>query len=244
VDKSVKAVAPKAETKPDTTDLTVIAAKAFRKKNSRRRQLATAERDALIARLLGPLWGMAWRIARPDHDLAEELRAHVLLKCEMGCYDPAQGEFAAWVRTVMSRHLITLVKSRGRSTGGDDAHPERIDYRDTAPDTQDDDDRTAPFSAEDMVRIAKWGSLKRVLLLSRSLLWRKVPPELWAAALDELGLPAAFPGYDFEDLTMAERNSFLADMLGVPRNTIHVRVGRWEQALFDLKFVRDLRERV
>jgi hypothetical protein len=137
----------------------------------------------------------------------------------------------------MTRYLITLTDSRKRAAGGNDDRPEPM----TRDAEQPGDDRTAPFAAEDLARVLSWRTpLKRVLLLSQSLLWRKVPAELWAADLAALGLPAAFPCPAFEDMTRADRNAYLADALGVPRNTIHVRMSRWEHHLFDLRFVRDL----
>ena len=49
---------------------------------------------------------------------AEELRAHVLLKCELGRYNPRKELFTPWVREVMMRDLITLPQSRGCAAGG------------------------------------------------------------------------------------------------------------------------------
>lgn len=213
-------------------DLSALAAAAFD------RGAGVGERDRLIAKLMGPLWGFAWALARPNRDLAEELRAHVLLRCEQGCYDPALGAFPSWVRTVMSRHLITLVRSRGRAAGGGDL-PEPTSAGPV--DGAGDDSLTAPFSREDLDRIRRWGTpLKRVLLLAQGLVWRKYPPGLWAADVAALGLSGPFPCPGFEDLSRAERNAYLAGVLGVPRNTIHVRMKRWERHLRELKFARDL----
>jgi hypothetical protein len=136
----------------------------------------------------------------------------------------------------MTRHLITITNARKWATGGHDDRPERVDTRVVV-----EAEELAPFSPEDLNRIHKWKSpLKRVLLLSQSLLWRKLPAELWTADLAALGLSAPFPAPEFEDMTRADRNAYLAEMLGVPRNTIHVRMGRWERLLHDLQFVRDL----
>lgn len=218
----------------DSTSLSLLAAEAFGDAGAFK---SAEERGRLIGKMMRPLWGMAWRLTRPNHDLAEELRAHVLLRCEEGRYDPALGAFPAWVRTVMTRYLITLNDARKRAAGGSDDRPERIDARPPA----ERDEPPTPFSADDLDRIRKWRSpLKRVLLLSQSLLWRKYPADLWAADLAALGLSAPFPSADFEDMTRAERNAYLAERLGVPRNTIHVRMGRWERLLHDLQFVRDL----
>lgn len=223
-------------TPTDNSNLTALAAVAFAPG-----AMSAADRDELIAKLMGPLWGFAWKIARPDHDLAEELRAHVLLRCQEGCYDPALGAFGAWARTVMSRSHCSLVKSRGRAVGGD--YPERID---ACADEADGDDRTAPFTPDDLARIRRWKSpLKRVLLLTQSLLWRKYPAELWRADLAALGLPPdLFPCPEFEDMTRAERNAYLARVLGVPRNTIHVRMNRWAHQLHELRFVLALAGRL
>ena len=219
---------------PDRTDLTTLAAAAFGEAADAKTH---EERGHLIGKMLRPLWGMAWRLARPNHDLAEELRAHVLLRCEEGRYNPELGSFPAWVRTVMTRYLITLLDARKRAAGGNDDRPEPMTWDDEQP----GDDRTAPFAAEDVARLVSWKTpLKRVLLLSESLLWRKVPAAMWVADLAALGLPDAFPCPEFEEMTRAERNAYLADALRVPRNTIHVRMSRWEHHLFDLKFVRDL----
>lgn len=224
----------------DNTNLTALAAAAFDLRPGADAKSAD-ERGRLIGKLLGPLWGFAWRLARPDHDLAEELRAHVLYRCEQGRYDPALGSFAAWVRTVMARHLITLVVARGRAAGGDDAHPEPPDQR---PDAGGGEALTALFAPEDLDRIARWRTpLKRVLLLAQGLLWRKYPADRWAADLAALALPDPFPCPEFEDMTRAERNAYLAGVLGVPRNTIHVRMSRWEHHLHELRFVRDLAAR-
>ena len=232
--------------------LTAIAAKAFPrcrggtrksskgrggKSRSRRAKTRTAEeRDALIALLMGPLWGIAWRLAGPDSDLAEELRAHVLWKCALGRYNPRKGLFTAWVRRVMTRQLITLRQSRGRAAGGEENHPERVD---THTDTSADDMFTAPFPAGDLARIMKWSAQQIIVLLSRSLLWRKLPVEMWAAALAEVGLPASFPGPLFEVTSIAEQNLFLASVCGGPRNTVHVQMKRWRRQLLDLQFVRE-----
>jgi DNA-directed RNA polymerase specialized sigma24 family protein len=198
------------------------------------------ERGALIALLMGPLWGMAWRLAAPDCDIAEELRAHVLLKCELGCYNPRKGRFTAWARKVMTRHLITLLRSRGRAAGGEDAHPERLDPH---TDATADDTCTTAFSAADLARIEKWNPRKRAILLARSLLWTKLPAALWVRTLTAAGLPATFPGAEFEEMNAADRNLYLAEVFGVPRNTIHVRVKRWLHHLLELRFVRELAER-
>jgi DNA-directed RNA polymerase specialized sigma24 family protein len=200
---------------------------------------AAEERGEAIARLMGPLWGMAWRLAGPDSDVAEELRAHVLLKCEEGRYDPRKGEFPAWARIVMKRHLITIKQSRGRAAGGEESYPERADaHREAVA----DDTLTAAFPAADLARIRKWSPRKRAMLLARSLLWGKLPAAMWAETLAALGLPATFPGAEFEGMSVAERNSYLAETFGVPRNTIHVQMNRWLRHLLELQFVRELIE--
>jgi DNA-directed RNA polymerase specialized sigma24 family protein len=221
-------------------DLTAIAAAAFPRPNRRapRRGALTAEqRDALILKLMVPLLAMALRLTVPDHDIAEELRSHVLYKCELGCYDPRKGSFAAWARTVMTRHLITLLQSRDRAAGGEETRLEPADTR-QAPEVEDP--RAVPFTRPDLDRIRKWSPLKRVLLLTRSLLWAKLPAGLWAASLAAVGLPASFPGPAFEDMSVVERNEYLARALRVRRNTVHVRMGRWRGHLLDLRFVREL----
>jgi DNA-directed RNA polymerase specialized sigma24 family protein len=233
------------------SDLSVIAAQAFNyidlsqqkpSKKPRRDdyELKTAEeRDALIAKLMNPLWGLAWRLARPNHDLAEELRAHVLIQCELGHYNPTKGEFAAWARTVMTRQLITLLKSKKRAAGGDDNHPERVDTQSSS-DNTDSGYTTRPFPAEDLKRILKWSPLKSAFLLARSLTWRKLPSELWSELVETAGLPNPFPCPEYEDMNIAERNTYLAKAFGVPRNTIHVRWKRWSAQLLALRFVREL----
>jgi DNA-directed RNA polymerase specialized sigma24 family protein len=241
-------------TSGNTNDLTAIAAQAFnpidlgKKKNtkkSRRKpdELKTAEeRDTFIAKLMNPLWGLAWRLARPSHDLAEELRAHVLMQCELGHYDPAKGEFAAWARTVMTRQYITQLKSKKRAAGGDDHHPERVDTRHNN-DNTDSTDISRPFAADDLRRIRKWSPLKRAFLLARSLTWRKLPAELWTEFVEAAGLRNPFPSTDYEDMDTAERNAYLAEVFKVPRNTIHVRWKRWNSQLHTLRFVRELAAR-
>lgn len=224
--------------KSEPADLTALVVAAFGPAAVATR--TAEEREAAICKLMGPLWGFAWRVT-PDHDLAEELRAHVLFRLQEGRYDPDLGSFASWCRTVMTRRLITLVNSRDRATGGDDS-PEAADPRGHS--SAGDDARTAPFSAEDRIRIARWTSpLKRVLLLAHGLLWQKLPASDWSADLAALGLPDPFPCAEFEDMIRAERNAYLAESLGVPRNTIHVRLARWQRYLLDLKFVRDLAAR-
>lgn len=226
---------------PGTNALTQCAVAAFG--SGLANALNADERDALILKLFGPLWGMAWRLAAPDHDLAEELRADVLFKCLKGKYNPVKGEFGAWTRTVMSRRLITLRNARDRAAGGEDAYPEAVDQRGT-PNVAiagEDDDRTTPFTAKDLTRINQWKSpVKQVLLLTQSLLWRKLPAETWSKMLAALGLADPFPCLEFEDMTTAERNAYLAEALGVERNTIHVRMIRWSRQLHELAFVRDL----
>jgi DNA-directed RNA polymerase specialized sigma24 family protein len=243
--------------KPDTTNnrttnaLTALAAHAFEtidlvhdKHATKARRALSAlksaeERDTLIAKLMNPLWGLAWRLARPNHDLAEELRAHVLFQCELGHYNPTKGEFAAWARTVMTRQLITLLKSKKRAAGGDEHHPERVDTTHCSCNT-DNADITRPFPAEDLKRILKWSPLKRAFLLARSLTWRKLSAEMWAAFVEAAGLAEPFPSSEYEDMNLAERNSYLAEAFNVPRNTIHVRWKRWSSQFLTLRFVREL----
>ncbi len=250
----------------DPTDLNALAAAAFtpakramkkpRKNKSKQPQpavgyrgpLSAEERCALIAKLIPTLKKMTRRLAKRDNDLAEELVAHVLLQCERGKYNPRKGKgkkkrkgnFAAWVRIVMERKFITLVKSRGRAIGGDDPHPEREDTRTPASESED---RTSPFNAADLKSILKWRPIKRVLLLSRSLLWRKLPAKLWSDSLKAAGLPDPFPCSDFEDMSLPEQNSYLADAFGLKLNTIHVSMDRWHKHLLALQFVRDLAAR-
>jgi DNA-directed RNA polymerase specialized sigma24 family protein len=205
--------------------------------------VTTEDRDTLILKLMGPLRGMAWNAAK-NHDHAQELCSYVLLKCELGCYNPLKGQFAAWARTVMTRRLITLLGSNGRATGGEERHTERPDYR--APEGQGDDGpdpRTTPFPDDDFARIRKWHPVKRVLLLARALLWRKLPDKVWADTLVAAKVSQNFPFDELDEMTVAERNAALAKAFRVERNTIHVRWKRWAGHLQALTFVQNLTRR-
>lgn len=205
--------------------------------------LTTEDRDTLILKLMGPLRGMAWNAAK-NHDHAQELCSYVLLKCELGCYDPLKGQFAAWARTVMTHRLITLLGSNGRAAGGEEKHTERVDYRSPEAATDDcPDPRTTPFPDDDFARIMKWHPVKRVLLLARSLLWRKLSDEVWTDTLVAAKVSKNFPFDGLDDLTVAERNAALAKAFRVERNTIHVRWKRWAGQLQSLTFVKSLQGR-
>lgn len=205
--------------------------------------VTTEDRDTLILKLMGPLRGMAWNAAK-NHDHVQELCSYVLLKCELGCYNPLKGQFAAWARTVMTHRLITLLNSNGWAAGGEEKHTERVDYR--SPEGATDagcDPRTTPFPDDDLARIMKWSPVKRVLLMARSLLWRKLSESVWLKTLVAAKVSKNFPFDELDDMTVAERNVALAKAFRVERNTIHVRWKRWAGHLQALTFVQNLKPR-
>jgi len=63
---------------------------------------------------------------------------------------------------------------------------------------------------------------------------------MWAAFVEAAGLAEPFPSSEYEDMNLAERNSYLAEAFNVPRNTIHVRWKRWSSQFLTLRFVREL----
>jgi len=75
-----------------------------------------------------------------------------------------------------------------------------------------------------------------------TLLWQKVPAEMWADSLDEKRTPQPFlpPGYEL--LEPSDRNVVLANGLMIPINTLHQRWKRWRPLLLELRFVQELKE--
>jgi DNA-directed RNA polymerase specialized sigma24 family protein len=227
---------------PETGDANSVEADARQSLAWTRATMSAEERGEIIAKFMRPLWGIAWKLAKPNHDLAEELRQFVLFKCESGCYNPLKGHFAAWARTVMSRRYITLKRSRDQGVGGDNPHPEHAVIH--VIEIVEDDPRTTPFPDADLKRIRKWSAKKRAFLLTRSLLWGKLPDELRTKWMKAGGVPDSFPFAEFEDMSLAERNAFLARTFRIRLNSVHVRVRRWQKHLDELEFVRQLRSRM
>lgn len=205
-------------------------------------------RNQLIELLDAPTERLALIVARGDYNLALDLKSFALFQAERGRYDPAM-PFLGWCRTCAWRKFLGEKKRRDRAAGGeDDVRLQLTEARRTV--DAFDDVMTVRLCKEDQKQVMGWKGgkkgkkqTKRVLLLTITLLWKKLPNTLWCADLKALGLPRSFPGKGFENLHRAEQIALLADAFGVKQNTIYVQLARWMKSVFLLRFVRELGER-
>jgi DNA-directed RNA polymerase specialized sigma24 family protein len=192
---------------------------------------AAALRDRAARDLQPFLVEMARRIAgrwnRWGADVIDELVSHAALKNLK--IEPRPRQFEPWCYTVMKNRFRDWVR-HNRHDPLNHLAPETF-VADNQPDPglahfqselEYALDRQAPFSPRDLARIGAWKPQQRLVLLCLSLLWRKVPPDVWRQWADQCGLGPGFPPPEFEDhLGPHERTTALAGLMGLQRNTLY-----------------------
>lgn len=160
---------------------------------------------------------------------------------------PANGSFEPWCYTVLrNRWLDSVRREQGqqriaaRTATAPRTEPVLRSAVERALDAQED------FGPEDLRQIADWTPRERLVLLSLSGLWRKVPHPEWARWIAEhracFGLPdpVSFPPDALSDCdTLRKRNEVLAGALRLKRNTLSVLLYRGKERLRALRYVRD-----
>jgi RNA polymerase sigma factor (sigma-70 family) len=110
--------------------------------------------------------------------------------------------------------------------------------------------RQSSLGAADLVALRAWPLRQRLMLLSLTGLWEKVPREEWEAWAGEYrteqgdSLPDPFPPAELEECAdLAQRNAVLSGALGVSRNTLSVWLYRCKRRLLELNYVPALLDR-
>jgi RNA polymerase sigma factor (sigma-70 family) len=159
-------------------------------------------------------------------------------------FDPRQGRFPAWCRTILRNAAIDELR-RIRP----DALAHVTQSLEDAPERAEPDEpallrleRLEPFGPADLARVGRWEPADRVMLLSLSGLWPKVPGDTWRQWLAECGVGAPFPPAGFvETDSKSERYRVLCDALGLTRQALAQRVRRKKSLLEELDEVKWLR---
>lgn len=184
---------------------------------------------------------------------------HVIDKLLEGKFHPGKGRFLAWARRVCMNYLrdrkefesrlvrdselVARLNSSGGSEDGDegissifDIVPAREQQQMSIFDTE--------FSPRDLHSVREWRPLRdRIVILSWTGLWVKVPESTWKEWVEDLGLDWPFPPESFlalEDLN--ERAHALASMFGLSRNHLSVIWRRRKCWLEKLHCIQELRE--
>jgi hypothetical protein len=161
-------------------------------------------------------------------DFVEMSTGLIFERIVAGKYNPEiSGTFQGWCYKVLKRKWISEIRERKTDATGhmetgrpgdhisEDAndliedgrliHEHSIDLRTL---------RDRRFESEDMESLRAWKSQNRVLLLSLSGLWAKVPPDDWRQWLDEVKIAIPFPPETFGSLpTDQERFKIMAEAL-------------------------------
>jgi RNA polymerase sigma factor (sigma-70 family) len=206
-------------------------------------------RDRAFAGLMPTIRRVARRVAARypgpyREDFAEEAAAEVWQA--LGGFQAGR-PFEPWCYGVVRNHLVDRFREEQR----EQRHRARLASRGKAPGLQRALERALDHPAglpqSDLATIRTWPLPQRLLVLTLSGLWEKVPAEEWEAWLEEYraarynDLPKPFPPVGLRDCdTIAERNAVLAAAMRAPRNTLSVWLFRYKQRLRDLQYVRGL----
>jgi hypothetical protein len=108
-------------------------------------------------------------------------------------------------------------------------------------------DNRERLSDVDLNSVEGWPLAQRLVLLSLTALWTKVPRETWSAwvadyrARPDCSLSDPFPPDRLQDCeSAAERNEVLAEATGLPRNRLAVWLFRYKPRLRNLRYIRAL----
>jgi DNA-directed RNA polymerase specialized sigma24 family protein len=204
------------------------------------RAAPTDQRDAAYRALLPTLHRLArlavGRQGARDPATVDELVSWLTLRLEQGQLPTDVAGPLAWCQRVLRNRFLDLRRRRA-----EEALPDAALARDDGPRLEQALDAAAPFGPADLRRVRGWDARRRVLLLTRGLLWRKVAADEWDGWTAGLGLGPPFPPDGFDDWPEDRRHAHLAAALGMPLNTLHQCWRRWKGDLDELDFVRGLR---